>query len=87
MPRLHFSIALLEDALQNDDNQFDLDADNAKKLVKVLRMTPGETFVAFDGRGREWECALTDVSSDGKARARAPRFWKSATRAWFGACI
>ena len=71
MPRLHFSPAVLEDALQSDDNAFDLDAENAKKLVKVLRMTPGETFIAFDGRGREWECALTEVAGEGRARARA----------------
>lgn len=70
MPRLFISSALLEDAITSD-NEFELDADNAKKLVKVLRMTPGETFVAFNGAGREWECALTEVSSDGKARARA----------------
>ncbi len=71
MPRLHLSPSLLESALETDEQEFDLDADNAKKLVKVLRMTPGETFVAFDGRGNEWECALIEVSSDGKARARA----------------
>lgn len=71
MPRLHLSPSILEGALETDNQEFDLDADNAKKLVKVLRMTPGETFVAFDGRGHEWECALTEISSDGKARARA----------------
>ena len=69
MPRLLISSALIEAAL--DGEEFDVDADNAKKLVKVLRMTPGETFVAFNGQGREWECALTEVSGEGKARARA----------------
>jgi 16S rRNA (uracil1498-N3)-methyltransferase len=33
-------------------------------------MTPGETFVAFNGFGREWECALTSIENEGKARAR-----------------
>ena len=70
VPRLLISSALLDDAIASGQ-EFDLDSDNAKKLVKVLRMTPGETFVAFNGMGREWECALTDVSSEGRARARA----------------
>ena len=69
MPRLLLSASILEPALGGDE--FDLDAESAKKLVKVLRMTPGETFVAFDGRGREWECALTAVENEGRARARA----------------
>ena len=70
MPRLLISSHLLDDALASGE-EFDLDADNAKKLVKVLRMTPGETFVAFNGAGREWDCALTSVESEGRARARA----------------
>ena len=70
MPRLFVSAALLDDAVSSGE-EFDLDAENAKKLVKVLRMTPGETFVAFNGAGREWECALTEVSAEGRARARA----------------
>ena len=70
MPRLLISSALLDEAIASGD-EFDLDADNAKKLVKVLRMTPGETFIAFNGRGREWECALTGVEAEGRARARA----------------
>lgn len=69
MPRFLLSSETLETALTGDE--FDLDADNAKKIVKVLRMAPGETFVAFSGFGREWECALTEVSGEGKARARA----------------
>ena len=69
MPRLLLSSDILDQALNADE--FDLDAESAKKLVKVLRMTPGETFVAFNGRGREWECALTSVENEGRARARA----------------
>ncbi len=68
MPRLYLAPETLETALSGDE--FDLDADTAKKLVKVLRMAPGETFVAFNGFGREWECALTSVENEGKARAR-----------------
>ncbi|HEX8464347.1 MAG TPA: RsmE family RNA methyltransferase [Abditibacterium sp.] len=68
MPRLYLAPETLENALTGDE--FDLDADTAKKLVKVLRMAPGETFVAFNGFGREWECALTSVENEGKPRAR-----------------
>ena len=69
MPRIYLSGAVLDAALESQE--FDLDADNAKKIVKVLRMAQGETFVAFDGMGREWECVLSGVESDGKPRARA----------------
>ncbi|HEX9998592.1 MAG TPA: 16S rRNA (uracil(1498)-N(3))-methyltransferase [Abditibacterium sp.] len=68
MPRLYLAPEILETALEGDE--FELDADSAKKLVKVLRMAPGETFVAFNGFGREWECALTSVENEGKPRAR-----------------
>jgi len=51
--------------------EFDLDSETAKKLVRVLRLTSGETFVAFDGRGREWECALVAVEAQKKPVARA----------------
>lgn len=54
-----------------EDGTFELDGDNAKKVVKVLRMNPGDTFIAFDGRGGEWEGALTYVEGAGRARARA----------------
>jgi 16S rRNA (uracil1498-N3)-methyltransferase len=58
------------DAIENGE-EFDLDADTAKKLVRVLRLTSGETFLGFDGRGREWECALTFVEAQKKPAARA----------------
>ena len=51
--------------------EFDLDSETAKKLVRVLRLTTGETFTGFDGRGREWECALTNVEAQKKPAARA----------------
>lgn len=51
--------------------EFDLDAETAKKLVRVLRLSAGETFVGFDGRGREWECALTAIEAQKRPAARA----------------
>jgi 16S rRNA (uracil1498-N3)-methyltransferase len=69
MTRILLSAANL-DAIENDE-EFDLDSDTAKKLVRVLRLTSGETFLGFDGRGREWECALTFVEAQKKPAARA----------------
>jgi 16S rRNA (uracil1498-N3)-methyltransferase len=51
--------------------EFDLEAETAKKLVRVLRLTPGETFTGFDGRGREWECALVSAETQKRPTARA----------------
>lgn len=53
------------------EQEFDLDSETAKKLVRVLRLTPGETFTGFDGRGREWECALVSVEAKKQPSARA----------------
>ena len=61
MPRVFLSSIILEPGLRGEE--FDLDFDTAKKLTRVLRLTPGETFVAFDGLGREWECALVATES------------------------
>ncbi len=36
-----------------------LDADESHHLVAVNRARPGDTVVAFDGRGSEWICELT----------------------------
>ena len=44
--------------------EFELDAETAKKLTRVLRLTEGETFVAFDGMGGEWECALAAIAAN-----------------------
>lgn len=63
MPRILLPPHILEAALEGEE--FDLDPENAKKLTRVLRLTAGETFTAFDGRGREWECALTSTGEDG----------------------
>jgi len=63
MPRVFLSPHILEAGAGGEE--FDLDFDTAKKLTRVLRLTPGETFIAFDGLGREWECALT--ANDGEA--------------------
>ncbi len=70
MSRIYLSPSILEPGLRGE--AFDLDFETAKKLVRVLRLTPGETFVAFDGMGGEWECALVEVESERKhLRARA----------------
>lgn len=69
MTRVLLSISNLE-AIENGE-EFDLDSETAKKLVRVLRLTSGETFVGFDGRGREWECALIAVEAQKKPAARA----------------
>jgi 16S rRNA (uracil1498-N3)-methyltransferase len=65
MPRILLPLHILEAALEGEE--FDLDPENAKKLTRVLRLTAGETFTAFDGRGREWECALTATGEDGSS--------------------
>lgn len=57
-------------AIENGE-EFDLDPETAKKLVRVLRLTEGEPFSGFDGFGREWECALVAVETRKKPTARA----------------
>jgi 16S rRNA (uracil1498-N3)-methyltransferase len=37
-----------------------LDPDETHHLVQVCRARPGDTVVAFDGRGNEWVCKLSD---------------------------
>ena len=69
MTRVLLSLANL-DAIENGE-EFDLESDIAKKLVRVLRLSSGETFLGFDGRGREWECALTFIQAQKKPAARA----------------
>jgi len=65
MPRILLPSHILEAALSGEE--FDLDPENAKKLTRVLRLTAGETFTAFDGRGRAWECALAATEDDGNS--------------------
>jgi 16S rRNA (uracil1498-N3)-methyltransferase len=62
MTRVLLSSILLEQGLEGEE--FSLDPDTAKKLTRVLRLSPGEVFVAFDGSGREWECVLTATQSE-----------------------
>lgn len=70
MPRVYLAPYILEPGLEGAE--FDLDAETSKKLTRVLRLTPGETFVAFDGLGREWECALVvGDEEDGRHRKTA----------------
>jgi 16S rRNA (uracil1498-N3)-methyltransferase len=73
MPRVYLRSDIIAPGL--DGEEFSLDAETARKLTRVLRLTQGETFVAFDGLGREWECALTAIetgNAGGKPRgARA----------------
>ena len=62
MTRVLLSPILIEAGLEGEE--FSLDFETAKKLTRVLRLSPGEMFVAFDGSGREWECVLTATQSD-----------------------
>lgn len=66
MPRLYLAPHVLEAG--RDGDEFPLDADSAKKLTRVLRLTAGETFVAFDGLGGAWECAISTVGTADNAR-------------------
>ncbi len=68
MPRVFISSTFLEPGLRGEE--FDLEPETAKKLTRVLRLTSGEIFVAFDGLGGQWECVLTSVNETGKG-ARA----------------
>lgn len=68
MPRVFISSTFLEPGLRGEE--FDLEPETAKKLTRVLRLTSGEIFVAFDGLGGQWECVLTSVNETGKS-ARA----------------
>ncbi|MDQ3813003.1 MAG: 16S rRNA (uracil(1498)-N(3))-methyltransferase [Armatimonadota bacterium] len=66
MPRVFLSPSVLEAGLNGEE--FELDYETAKKLTRVLRLTPGETFIAFDGLGGEWECALTATEGEGSKK-------------------
>src|SRR5690606_23477897 len=57
-------------AIENGEG-FDLDAETAKKLVRVSRLPEGETVLGFDGLGREWECTLTWIEAQHKPGDRA----------------
>jgi 16S rRNA (uracil1498-N3)-methyltransferase len=57
-----------------DTGEFDLPADEARHLARVLRLRPGDTIGVFNGKGREW---LARVESVGprhvRVRAMEPR--------------
>ena len=64
MPRILLHHEAAEAAAASDE--FELDYETAKKITRVLRMNPGETFIGFDGRGREWDCAVVSTQGEGK---------------------
>jgi 16S rRNA (uracil1498-N3)-methyltransferase len=62
MTRIYLSPDILEAGLRGE--MMELDAETSKKLLRVLRLTPGEMFVGFDGMGGEWDCALASPDED-----------------------
>lgn len=58
VPRIHCDLKLGPGA------QFALDADAAQHVAKSLRLKAGDAIVVFDGRGGEYEAALTRVDRD-----------------------
>ena len=46
-------------------DQLSLPAGESHHLVVVNRARPGDTVIAFDGRGTEWSCELTDARKSG----------------------
>lgn len=49
-----------------------LDARQARHALRVLRMRPGDRFVAFDGAGRQWEAELVRAGKGVRARVVRP---------------
>ncbi len=60
-----------------DPSEIELSAGESHHLVSVNRAKPGDTVVAFDGRGSEWICELAEADKRG-ARLRV-RFAQKAT--------
>jgi 16S rRNA (uracil1498-N3)-methyltransferase len=48
-----------------DPSEITLSADESHHLVAVNRAKPGDTVVAFDGKGAEWICELADAGRRG----------------------
>lgn len=71
MPRVYLPPSLIEQGAGGDE--FELDFETAKKLTRVLRLTPGEVFVAFDGLGHEYECALAAAGEEEGRKSRGAR--------------
>lgn len=69
MTRILLSASNIE-AIGNGQ-EFALEPDVAKKLLRVLRLADGDSFIGFDGLGREWECTLMHVEVHKKPAARA----------------
>lgn len=49
-----------------------LDPRQARHAVRVLRLRPGDRFVAFDGAGGQWEAELVQVRPQARARVVRP---------------
>lgn len=62
MTRIYLASDILEAGLRGEVMQ--LDPETSKKLLKVLRLTPGEMFIGYDGLGAEWDCALVPPDED-----------------------
>lgn len=62
MARIYIPPSTIETGLNGET--MELDFETSKKLTRVLRLTPGEVFVAFDGFGGEWDCALAEAGDD-----------------------
>ncbi|MDR7439759.1 MAG: RsmE family RNA methyltransferase [Armatimonadota bacterium] len=56
-----------------DPHLLHLDAREARHALRVLRMRVGDVFLAFDGRGGEWEAELLRTSPGVVARVLRPR--------------
>jgi 16S rRNA (uracil1498-N3)-methyltransferase len=69
MTRIYLSPEILEKGLRGE--VMELDAETSKKLTRVLRLTPGEMFVGFDGLGSEWDCALKEPDEETASRRAA----------------
>jgi len=70
MTRIYLSSDILDPGLAGA--VMELDLETSKKLLKVLRLTPGEMFIGYDGLGHEWDCALVPPDEE-NPRARIAR--------------
>lgn len=61
MPRIYYPASLTLDAV------YDLDADNAAHLIRVLRLTEGDQIEVFNGQGDEYSASLCDVQKKSAA--------------------
>ncbi len=61
MPRIYYPASLAIDSVYN------LDADNAAHLIRVLRLTDGDQIEVFNGIGDEYAATLCDVQKKSAA--------------------